>query len=246
MSMSSAFDTSFDATTIPPVPSHPIIEPYCGIVTFDEFWRYEGMPNWNPMQKQNVIDVLKGTQQDLENYLNRPLELLQIREAGQADANGILYTTVAPVRKIIKVESTLGTSFSVPGYGYTIVPEVMERDALILPDDPRLVQDNLYPVVGDPQLVPGGVYVGDYLWGGCPVQDWYAVEYIGGYNGYVDQGVKLAIMQVAARSVDRNHDTTLNLRGGDAQQANSADERPKGWTLEEKQQWDRLKRRVAV
>lgn len=222
-------------------------EPYSGIVTLTEFRNYLGGANWSPTQEANVIQTLKGTQQDLEDYLNRPLELIQVREQGQLDWDGVLYLSVTPVRKIIKLESTSSMPpMTIPGDPYTVTPAVMERDELITASDPRLVHDRLYPTVGAPQLVPGGVLVGSLAYGGTVYTDWWACEYIGGYNGLVDQGLKLAIMQVAARTVARNHDVVINLRGGDATQATMSDDRPKGWSVDEKKQWDRLKRRVVV
>jgi hypothetical protein len=99
--------------------------------------------------------------------------------------------------------------------------------------------DHLYPVVGDPLIVPGGIYVG------VPGVH-FVVEYVGGYNGYLNAALKMGIMRVAAREVSVHNDHTLSLRDGNAEQAAQSDNRPTGWTPEELKQFDRLRRRIIV
>lgn len=211
--------------------------PYSGIVSVDELKTYMASINLNTPQSVSAALTLAGTQQALENYLNRPLEPVQMREVLWTDAQGIVNVSVSPVHKVISADAidSVWSAFDVYQTGY--IPPVGTRDPLIGPNGQLL--DHLYPTVNDPMLVPGGIYIG------LPNVA-VAVDYVAGYNGYVVEGLKQAIKMVAARTVGKNHDETISLRGPQAQEAQPSDDRPLGWTKEELEQWDRLRRRVIA
>lgn len=207
------------------------------LVSVPELQKYMSGLNLTQDQQMNAAAVLSGVQQELETYLNRPVELVQIREVLMSDESGYINVSVSPIHKVLRadildpVAPLLAPMFPT----YTVDPQV--RDALI-GDDGRML-DHFYPAVGDPMIVPGGIYIGNGM-------TYYAVEYIGGYNGYVDDALKLAIMRVTAREVTRSSDDTLSLREGNAEQAADPDPRQTGWTDSELRAFDRLRRRVVV
>lgn len=215
------------------------VSPHSGIVSVAELRAYMGRPNFTESQHHIAALTLIGVQQDLENHLNRPLELVQVREVRRSDNYGHVNTTISPIHKVISITAldNLESVFDLVQVGYTPTPEIMVRDMLVTADG-RLL-DHLYPSVGDPMIVPGGIYAGTY---GIN----YAVEYVGGYNGYVNQGLKLDILRIAAREMAPNHTNSINLRDGNPQEVNPTDSRPSGWTKEELEGWDRLRRRVIA
>lgn len=209
------------------------------LVSVEELLKYMSNANMTADQKIDIGSTLAGVQQELETYLNRPLELVQVREAVRTDIAGNAYVSVTPIHKVI------GTSIVEVSYGPSplnqfspYIPPVMERDPLI-GDDGVMIDLLTVPNFGDPLVIPGGVHIG------FP-EAWYVVEYIGGYNGHAVEGLKLDIKRVAAREVAENHIDGLSLRDGNAEKAAESDPRPKGWTPEEKTRWDRLRRRVIA
>lgn len=221
--------------------------PHSGLVSVDELRNYMSGSVFTTSQQQVAAMLLMGVQQELENYLSRPLEPVQVREVLRADQRGYLNPSVTPIHKVILLEAvdTLETGFDPLYDGY--VPPVAARDPLI-GENGRLL-DHLYPVVNDPIIHGNGIYIGEMVQrggfdGGFNAD--YAVDYVGGYNGYVDSALKMDILRVAAREMAPNHDKTVSLRGDQAQAASEGDTRPRGWTLEELQGWDRLRRRVVA
>ena len=183
--------------------------------------------------------ILPGVQQELETYLNRPVTPVQIRESVRADETGFLRFRVTPIHKIVSVTLSDGSN---AGFS-PVTPPDMTMD----PD----VDFRQFDEWGEPDLfgyqTTGffGLFGGSYptLTGGRP---YYRVEYIAGYNGYVNEGLKLDVLRVAAREVEMQFDDTMSLRGGSSEAASDSDNREKGWTADELVKWDRLRRRVAV
>lgn len=212
--------------------------PYSGLVTTEELKRYMSGLNLNANQDIAAAEVLIGVQNDLENYLNRSVQLVQVREAIQTDGLGYANVSKSPVVKIIsKSPLQYEHELFMPEF-LPYNPASMERDSII-GDEGRLIDRTANGVVGDPHVVPGAIYVGT-------PNAWFVVEYIGGLDCSTKPEVKLAIMRVAAREVSRNHDDTISLREGNAEQAAETDTREKGWTEAELKRFDRLRRRVVV
>jgi hypothetical protein len=211
------------------------------IVTGNEVVAYMGGLELTSDQ-MGVIEmiILPGVQQELENYLNRPIQPVHVRESLRPDDTGFLMFRTTPIHQILSVTLSDG---STAGYAPTTPPTM------------STIEDyRNYDEWGEPELygyqlegVPFGLGFGSIY--GYPIigsRPFYRVEYIAGYNGYVNEGLKLDICRVAAREVEMQFDDTMSLRGGSAEAASNSDAREKGWTGEELVKWDRLRRRVAV
>jgi hypothetical protein len=210
-----------------------------GLVSVPELASYMSDTTFNPSQEQAIATILIGVQQELEEYLNRPVQIVQVREYIQCDVNGYANVKYAPVTKIISM-TQLNSSFSGWENEFTIAFEPPEfvRD-ISLSADAQVDDAWGTEPFGKPIVVPGAIYFG------VPGV-WIAVEYLAGYNGYRNEQMRLGIMRVAAREVTGLHDNTLSLREGSAEPAANPDPRPKGWQPEELAAFDRYRRRVVV
>lgn len=213
------------------------------LVTSEELTAYMGGLELNPDQV-GVIEsiILPGVQQDLENYLNRPVEPVQVRESVRADDSGFLYFRVTPIHKILSVVqsdgSTVGYSPTTPPTMTPVTDDIRTYDEW---GDPDLFG---YQIEGIPFVGSGfGSIYGYPTYGSRP---FYRVEYVAGYNGYVNEALKVDIMRVAAREVEMLFDDTMSLRGGSAEAASNSDQREKGWTQDELVRWDRIRKRVVA
>jgi hypothetical protein len=210
------------------------------VVTVDEVVNYLSKIKLTGHQRGIVESViLPGVQQELENHLNRPIEPVLVRESLRADGTGWVYFRVTPVHEILSVTLSDGTD---------ITPDPVTVPVLDNPTDMRE-----YDEWGNPELykyqvgVGIGVPVGYYpLYSGGMVQPYYRLEYIAGYNGYVNDALKLDILRIAARETEMMFDDTMSLRGGNTEAASDSDSREKGWTQAELTKWDRLRRRVVA
>lgn len=203
------------------------------IVSVDELIKYMSNITLTDAQKIDAASTLLGVQNELEVYLNRPIQPLHVREARASDSSGYINLSASPIHKIIKTD---------------MVETLFQPDPFFTPPvlSPLTPQEGIYrvsldyarqPNFGDPLVVPGGMYIG------YP-NAWYVVEYIGGYIGYYDEALKQAIKRVAAREVQMNHDDTLSLRDDSATEGRSRDQRDLGWTEYELKKLDRLRRRT--
>lgn len=178
--------------------------------------------------------ILPGVQQELENYLNRPVEPVLVRESVRPDERGFLRFRVTPIHQIVSVGRSDGVATTLP---------VEWAPALLNPEELRILDE-----WGDPELYG---YQLDSMSGGIGYptfgrRPFYRVEYIAGYNGYVNEALKLDILRVTGREAEMQFDDTMSLRGGATEAAQASDTRQKGWTDEELRKWDRLRRRVMV
>ena len=196
------------------------------LVTVTDLREYMSDVSFSAGQNRTAQTVLDGVQQTLETYLNRPVQMVQVRERRRTNFDGDLVTTVTPVYKVLTMRllgQTTGTEYTT--FDTTALSE----------EEADRVWDSM-PV--SDSIVPGGIYVGS------PGQ-WYIVEYIGGYNGYVDDQLKLAILEVASRIMTTNHDDTLSLKEGIANEP-SGQPLARGWAEEELRRFDRLRRRTVI
>ena len=90
------------------------------------------------------------------------------------------------------------------------------------------------------EQVQGGFFLG--------APNYYAtVVYTAGKNLFVGSelnAVRLAILRVAAREMQTNHDDTLSIKDG--LEREPAPPQPRGWQRDELLQFDRFRRRVAI
>lgn len=195
------------------------------LVTVADLRDYMAGMSFSSSQSRAAQAALDGTQQDLELYLGRPVQPVQVREKRRSDGSGDLSLSVTPVWKVINLR-VLTTSEKV----------VPSKDTTALSEEEA---DRIWDAMPDDNItIPGGIYVGRWF-------TWYIVEYIGGYNGYVDDALKLSILEVASRTMTVNHDDTLSIKDDIAREpANEARIR-KGWAEEELKKFDRIRRRTV-
>lgn len=195
------------------------------IVTVADLRTYMSDIGLTANQQQTAQLVLDGTQQQLELYLGRPVQPVQVREKRRSDGSGDLALSVTPVAQVISIRMVNQTDLSIPS-----------KDTTPLSEDEI---DRLWDGMPEPlTAVPGGLHVGRAF-------GWYIIEYIGGYNGYVDDALKLAILEVASRTMTVNHDDVLSIKDDIAREPANAASIQKGWRPEELQQFDRLRRRIV-
>lgn len=195
------------------------------LVTVTDLREYMSGISLSASQLRTAELVISGTQQALEIYLNRPLELVQVREKRRTTPTGDLILSVTPVYTVISLRRL----------GHAEVLTLPDKDTTPLSDEDV---DRIWDAMSeDNPTVPGGIYTGIG-------PGWYVIEYIGGYNGYVDDALKLAILEVASRTMTNNHDDTLTIKDDIAREPTSPP-RPKGWQPEELKMFDRLRRRTV-
>lgn len=195
------------------------------IVTVSDLRKYMSDISLTPNQQQSAQLVLDGVQQQLELYLGRPVQPVQVREKARSNGSGDLTLSVTPVYKIIDLRVLTTTGSITPAVDSTpLAEDEVDRiwDAMSVSDI----------------IVPGGAYVGRWF-------TWYIVEYVGGYNGFSDAALQLAILEVASRTMTVNHDDVLSIKDDIAREPANASSIQKGWRPEELRQFDRLRRRVV-
>jgi hypothetical protein len=171
--------------------------------------------------------VLDGTQQELELYLGRPIQPVQVRERRQANSVGDLVLSVTPVYQVLSLRPASSSDFSDLG-----TPDTTP----LSPDEVDRLWDAM-PI--NSMIVPGGVYTGRA--GG-----WFVIEYVGGYNGYTDDALKLKILEVASRTMTLDHDDTLSIKDDIAREPAATGSLVKGWKEDELKRFDRLRRRIGL
>jgi hypothetical protein len=204
------------------------------LVSVEEFRRYLGGYQMTSGVEQEAVSILLATQQQLETYLNRTVELVQVREVALADGLGNLYLSVTPVRKIISYGVNVATqsTIDIQPIPYEMIPD------LSLGDDARLIDKVSYKGAGA-RFRPYGMNV--------PLSGYpYYIEYIAGLDGTKEEQIKAAIKRVAAREFIRNHVDTAGLRTGHVEDTEVGDTRTIGWTIGELQGLQRYRRRIVV
>ena len=168
-----------------------------------------------------------------DSYLHRPVEPVRSRELVRVDRSGFVNVRHTPVTAVLRIQNYGSTLPAVP---QNVVPNYTPATI------PDVSLSDYAPVNnGDNIIVPGGVKYGN-------PGDHVLIEYLaGGSKRITDRlpQIRLAIMRVAAREVQFMHDDTMSLRN--AQASPLADTIPqKGWTREELQRFDRLRRRMVA
>jgi hypothetical protein len=211
------------------------------IINFDELKAYMGGNTLSPNEKELCENIIiPGIQEELEIYLNTKVELVQVRESLQPECDGYVYFTIAPVKEIISaIWSGTGT-----------VPLTINQ---YVPDPPVVSPSITRPVINrtgtagtDYAYRLNTGYMGlPGLYGGG-MTPYMVMDYIAGYDCTNDNSLKMALLRVTSREVERQFDTTAGIRSGTLENVSESDLRPKGWTREELKAFDRLKRRVIM
>lgn len=195
------------------------------LVTVTDLREYMSNVSLNAAQTRTAQVVLDGTQQALELHLNRPVQPVQVREKRRANNSGDLHLSVAPVHTVISLRA-LGSADEAT-FTTDITP--LSADEADRVWDAMSVEDAIVPG-GLSSLSPGA---------------WYVVEYVGGYNGWADDALKLAILEVASRTMTVNHDDVLTIKDDMASEPGRTASLVKGWTEDELKRFDRLRRRLV-
>lgn len=187
-------------------------------------------------QKRSAEDIIDGVQSDLEMHINRAIETRAVREVVKTDGLGFAYLSQTPVWEIrglsqigfSSVPPPLGT---VPSTGILPFPEGRSYD---------MVPRNF----GRDAIVPGGVMLG-------ASQSYFIVDYLAGGGSYLAPyipAIKKAILHVAARDFQHMHSDRMSITGN-GRLGDDVDPSPsitKGWTDEELEKFDRIRRRVVL
>lgn len=207
------------------------------LVSVDDLMDYMGGLTLTQTQIDHTNNfILPGIQQDLETYLNRPVEPIIVREGLRPDDRVFLWFRVTPIHVVQSVTRSDGSAVTLETI--PLAPTISN------PADLRIYDEWGVPELYGYQLSAfSSGYVGYPVMSSAP---YYIATYVAGYNGYVNEALMLDIMRVSAREVEMQFDDTLSLRGGQTEAASDSDNRTKGWTQEELMKWDRLRRRVAV
>lgn len=206
------------------------------LVSVIDFRRYMGGMNPLPGQTETIAMILQGVQEQLELWLNRPVETIQIRETVRSDRQGYLHLSVTPVQRVLSVGVTSASDVAYPEVG-VVEKYPMVRDATTS-EDIRVI-DRSPRYANNYQREYGGLRVN------MPCT-WHQVEYLGGYDGAQDNALKLAILRVAAREYRKNNTTEAGLNEGTIDEVQPGDNRDIGWTKNELTQLERLRRRVYL
>lgn len=206
------------------------------LVTVAELSDYIGSSPIGDAQKNSANLILAGVQSELEMYINRSLESKPVREMVLTDNGGFARLMSAPVHAVTKVSFvSYSRVVNVPGTNFP-VEELIESGDIettdIVPKD-----------FGHGIITAGGVNLG------AP-RSHFIVEYTGGGGDRIGAylpSIKLAILRVASREWQHLHDDTMKINnGGLGDDVDPTVIGKRGWTLEELQQFDRIRRRAIV
>lgn len=206
------------------------------LVTVTELTNYMGSSTIGTAQAKSAEIILAGIQNELEMYINRSLEAKSHREMVLTDASGFARLFSAPIHAVTKVGFvSYSRVVNVPGSEFP-VERLIESGELktvdIVPND-----------FGHGIITAGGVNLG------VP-NTHFIVEYNGGGGDRLESyypSIKLAILRVASREWQHLHDDTMTINNGvtgDDVDPNVIGKR--GWTREELQQFDRIRRRAIA
>jgi hypothetical protein len=209
------------------------------LVSLDEMMRYMGQTRCTDSQRQAIIEILAGVQSELEVKLNRPVEVIHVRESLLSDSRGLVSPLAAPVWQVYNVtpETLPGL---IPWYQYEVTPPALTADSVANRPTLDLLTGGAVNVTFFQNVRQGNQY-----FAGWPNQ-WVSMEYIGGYKGYTDEALKMAIKRVAARDIEPILDDNVGRKSTVTETAAASDKRPTGWQPAELANLKRLKRRVAV
>ena len=207
------------------------------IVEIDELVAYMGgVMLTTDQQAVTTSIIIPGVQQELEMFLNKPVEPVLVRESTLPDCDGFITLKVAPAWRINSVRysdgntgpttSTYYPPALVPDHATTRVVDYSIQGMAALP-----FRHNIHSL---------GLSAA-YGWG---YGTYVVIEYIAGYLGIYDEALKLGILRVCAREVQHMFDDIVGLRSGTVEASQTSDDRRKGWMPEELDRFRRLRRRV--
>lgn len=210
------------------------------VITLEDVKTYLG-GKLTPNQEDLVSNlIIPGIQGELETYLNTFVELVQVRESLQPEADGYVYFTHAPVRRLLNIQWSQVGAAPITVQQYT-PPEFPLQPGITRPVvDHALTSSTASPwrynigLIGFP-----GLFISS--------QPAYVVtDYVAGLDGGAEPAIKMQLLRVTAREVEREFDTSTGVRAGVLEPASESDSKPKGWQPEELQRLKRYKRLVIA
>lgn len=219
------------------------------LASVDDLRNHMGGVTFSTAERLSAKDVISGVQQELERYINRPVEPVLKQERIQADTDGTLQFSYTPVQRLLSVTDQYG--YVVPVHmnngsnsGTPVVAALTDADMYDAGTNRRedSIGDSFY---GDTVIGYGVFGANMFVYPGLYPGFWYAVRYVAGLIGYANDDIKLAILRVAEREMRSKHDDTKNVQGGAMSDKDSA---PPviGWQDAELAKFDRLRRRVIA
>ena len=181
-------------------------------------------------QRKDVELLLSGLQQELELWLNRPVEPILVSEYVRPEYGGSCRLSVTPVLEVISWSQS-----KAPGINPEWAPEPFTR--------PAGYDEEIRKI----QLMGGGPYGYTIVPGGISgVGGPGYVTYLGGLPKDHPQisAIKRKILEIAARSSVFEKSDAIGLSDGNPRTADEMAQ-ASGWTEPELRQFERLRRRVA-
>lgn len=204
------------------------------VITVDDLLSHMSDLQITQPQRKAAEQIIIGRQSEAEMYCNRPLQAVHIREVLMPDSCGFLNPTITPVHRIIKVQKATGEGNE--DVEITPITETPMADLTGPEMEMRTIDKTATALQEYSQTANGIAFFGPGR---------YIVEYIGGYIGYYDEGLRQLMLTVCAREFEGNADDSLTLKSdGTSEQAEQSDTRQKGWTDAELKRLDRIRRRV--
>lgn len=215
------------------------------VVSVNELRDYMSGINLTSYQEESAQEILDGVQSGLEKFIHRPIGARHIREGGRTDARGIFNVRVSPIHRVLSIRtsnympdmitSLTSGKIELPGS----MTEVNDGDGNPIEQIDYVKTPTVDGVrtYGSPEIIPGGIVIGSS-------DTNVVVEYVAGYIGDLLPDIRLSIMRVAAREMERMHDDTRSLLANSNEPGTDSQDIPKGWTEDELQKFNRIRRRV--
>ncbi|AYQ99237.1 head-to-tail complex protein [Brevibacterium phage Cantare] len=206
------------------------------LVTVQELSNYMSGSPITPAQEKSAELILDGVINELEMYINRPVQVRNARELVRTDIAGFARLAYSPVQAVTKVSYVNSSNLSAyPSRDYPI-------DELV--EDPNVQVMDMVPAnLGYGLITSGGINLG------APNAH-FIIEYRGGGGDRINQylpAIKLAVLRTASREWEHLHKDTVRINNGDiGDDVDPGVIKMRGWDTEELKKFDRIRRRAIV
>lgn len=206
------------------------------LVTVQELSSYMSGSPITPAQEKSAELILAGVINELEMYINRPVQVRNARELVQTNIAGFARLAYSPVQAVTKVSYVNASQLSdYPSRDYPI-------DQLV--DDPNVQVMDMVPAnLGYGLITSGGINLG------AP-NTHFIIEYRGGGGDRINQylpAIKLAVLRTASREWEHLHDDSVRINNGEVGEGVDAGTvKMRGWDIEELKKFDRIRRRAIA
>lgn len=206
------------------------------LVTVQELSSYMSGSPITPSQEKSAELILNGVINELEMYINRPVQVRKARELVRTDISGFARLAYSPVQAVTKVSYVNSNSLGAyPSRDYPIEEIISDPDIQVM----DMVPANL----GYGLITSGGVNLG------AP-NTHFIIEYSGGGGDRINQylpAIKLAVLRTASREWEHLHDDSVRINNGEVGEGVDPNGiKMRGWDIEELKKFDRIRRRAIV